>query len=880
MINISFDNPYLLLIAIPVIAGIVISYFIVRNKDNKSIPWLLSLVFHIAITVVVTLAIAGLSRTTLLTETTIYVVADVSHSSEKNLDKIDEYIEEISQNLPQKTKLGVVCFGKNQIITTPVGRKIVSVKDSGVDASATNIAKALDFTESLFKGDTQKKIILITDGNDTINENASTIASCVERLSENGVQIDAIFLDNTLTDTDKEIQLLEVESPKSSYLGSNAESKILIQSTTNAQVLLELYSRKMGEDGAEFEKITQKIVSVEKGLTTSRLTLDTKLSDTYEYKVLISSDSDTSEVNNVRYFAHTVEGQEKILLITGNPADTNLVQALYGEKADIDSYVVTGSNTRVPFKLEELVEYDEFVISSLDIRNIKNVNAFIDSLDMVISQYGKSLITLGNLELQTNSDDAIFQKFAELLPVKYGTTNRDGRLYTVVLDVSHSMFMASKFTIAKQSAIKLISVLDDEDYVCLVTFSGDVKVQTPKKVKECKEELIEYINKLTTAHGTDIGLGLEEALKTVEALNLTENQIMVISDGFSFRSEHDAVEISKKLYGGGAVVSSICTYIMAEGDGGYETLNEIALSGGGKPCYKISRPEDVAGVVFGQVAEDIGDVVIEKEATVSISKYNDPIVSGISTVPNVSGFIISLEKYDATVPLTITYEKANGYQETVPLYAYRSHGNGRVASFTSNLSTSWTALWSSETKEAIVSNMLSSNTPKERVNYPFTVNMERNDYSAYIEIVPSVLNPSASTVIDIIYPNGRKITRTLTFDAKKYYYTLDLGQIGTYTIDIKYSYDDKVFTTSTSFNIPYTAEYNEFVVCDKFSIYEFLRGNGTISIDEIPSLENDETKITTYKQSFVIPLLIIAVVLFVIDVFIRKLRAKRKAVKK
>ena len=99
MINISFDNPYLLLIAIPVVLGLIISYLIVRNKDNKSFPWLLSLVFHIAITVVVTLAIAGLSRTTLLTETTIYVVADVSHSSERSLDKIDEYIEENSPNV-------------------------------------------------------------------------------------------------------------------------------------------------------------------------------------------------------------------------------------------------------------------------------------------------------------------------------------------------------------------------------------------------------------------------------------------------------------------------------------------------------------------------------------------------------------------------------------------------------------------------------------------------------------------------------------------------------------------------------------------------------------------------------------------------------------
>ena len=53
MKNISFDNPYLLLVAIPVILAILIPYFIVKNKDNKSATWIVSLFIHVAITVLV-----------------------------------------------------------------------------------------------------------------------------------------------------------------------------------------------------------------------------------------------------------------------------------------------------------------------------------------------------------------------------------------------------------------------------------------------------------------------------------------------------------------------------------------------------------------------------------------------------------------------------------------------------------------------------------------------------------------------------------------------------------------------------------------------------------------------------------------------------------
>ena len=59
MKNISFDNPYLLLIAIPLLAILLIPYFISVNKDNRNKGWIASLVIHTAIVVCVSLAAAG-----------------------------------------------------------------------------------------------------------------------------------------------------------------------------------------------------------------------------------------------------------------------------------------------------------------------------------------------------------------------------------------------------------------------------------------------------------------------------------------------------------------------------------------------------------------------------------------------------------------------------------------------------------------------------------------------------------------------------------------------------------------------------------------------------------------------------------------------------
>ena len=883
MKNISFDNPYLLLLAIPLALAIIIPFFLIKNKDNKTVGWTVSLCLHIVIIALVILAVAGLASTSVLTKTTVYVLADVSYSSDRNLDEIDAYIAQIKENLPENSSLGVVCFAKDTVVLTPAGRALKSVSEANVDDCATDIVSALNYTETLFPSDSLKRIVLITDGNDTVNQSTGSIASTVERLTENGIKIDTIFLDNTLKEGETEVQLLEAEYAKSTYLGHENEVKFLIQSSEQTEVMLELYARAQataGEAEAAYERLAYTVITADAGLTTVKMQLPADVADTFEYKAELVTDHDISPYNNTRTFTQTVVGKEKILLITGKSEDQDLIESVYGDYAEIDSYVVTASDNQVPFMLEELVVYDEIVISNLDIREIKHVNAFIDALDMVVSQYGKSLITLGDLRLQTNSDDAIFQKFQELLPVNYGNTDRDGRLYTIVLDVSHSMFMASKFTIAKTAAIKLISIMDDDDYVYLIPFDGDIRFNTPtptpKKVKDCKQELITYIDSLTTGHGTEMGIGLEEALKTIRAMNLSENQVMLISDGFSFDSERDAVEVAADLFNTGTTVSAINTFINSDGQNGRTKLQNVVNAGEGGKYYEISTPERVEDVVFGDMANDVGNVIVEKDAGVNIAKYKDSIVQGFSKLPTVSGFIISMEKYDATVPLTVTYQKANGYQETVPLYAYRSHGNGRVASFTGSLSGEWTKYWSNEDKSRFVSNMFVSNTPGERIDYPFALNMERTEYDAYIQIVPSILNPSATTTLKITYPNGKTATKTLTFDSTKYFYTLTTDSTGTYTVDVTYSYEGHTYTASTSFEVPYLPEYNAFATFDKFNIYRFMRGNGSTMVGEIPSLENDKNEVTTYKLSYVIPLLIAAVALFVIDILIRKLRFRKK----
>ena len=891
MKNISFDNPYLLLIFIPLALAVIIPYVISVSRDNKAIGWKISLGIHLTISLLVTLAIAGIMSVTVLTQTTVYVLADVSYSSERNLDEIDERIAEIKESLPNNSKLGVVAFGKNVEQLTPVGRAVKSVKNAKVDKSGTDIVNALKYTSNLFSTDTIKRIVLITDGNDTLNKDPSSLAAAVDQLVANGIKIDTVFINNTLKEGERELQLSGVDYTKSTYIGHSSEAKFLIQSSADMNVSLDLYARPYGTTD-EFVQVAYTVASVQSGLTTVTLPLGTESSGEIEYKAVLAPENehdDSSPHNNELRFMQSVEGKLQILLVTGQEADVDVVTSMYGEHAEIDARVIGGRNRSVPFTIEALSVYDEIVLSNVDVRDIHNANAFINSLDIVVSQYGKSLFTLGDLKIQEETDERLFDKLEELLPVTYGNSSRDGKLYTIVFDISGSFTLAGKLKAIQSTAVELVSMLSDTDMLCFITFSGKVTVTPAQLVGDCKHDIIDKINSYTLddlEHGTDIGLGLEEALNVINILGYENNHVMLLSDGKSFASYKSAEEYADELRASGASVSAV--HIMDADLNNKES----------KPDYTIGHPimESVADegclyeiltggsnnndVVFGQVSSDITDAVIRQSSKVNIVKYKDPITSGFTSLPNVSGYIQSLSKFDATVPLTISYEKRENHIVQVPLFAYRSHGNGRVYTLTTSLSDDFTSLWSDEVKRSFLTNMFVGATPDEKVDYPFTVNVERDDYEAYIEIVPSVLNPDATVTVTVTPPSGRVQTVELAFDSQKYFMSFDTLDKGAYSVDIVYSYDDYVgdnaFVASVDFDVSYLSEYNAFTSFDKTKVYSFMHGNGQITEGEIPSLENDESEISTYKVKYTIPLLIICVVLFVADIIVRKLRINKK----
>lgn len=876
MININFDRIYLLLIAVPLLLALIIPYAIAIRKSNRSKSVVISLVIHIVIAVALALAAAGAQVTAIITETEVYVVADVSYSANKNLDLVDEHIRSVEKALPENSKMGVIAFGDDYELLTPLGGSIKSVKDADVDDSATDIQSALQYAGSLFGKDVVKRIVLITDGKQTDVDDAGGLVNVIEQLYENDVYIDAIYLDDNLTDDAKEVQVTSVEFNKSTYIDHASTARALLQSSSdNANVTVTLT--------CNGETVKNAYPTLSRGYNIVEFTLPTSETGDFHYTISVRAEGGTEEeptdgnlTNNEFSFTQTVSDELEILLITTKQSDVERAESLYGDKANITSYV---NNPNVPFDVEDLVVYDEILLSEVDVRDLNNYTAFMAALDTVVSNYGKSLITMGDTNIQNQPDD-VLKNLEDMLPVKFGNQDQESKSVTLVIDVSRSMEFNYKLKYAKQAALQVLELLNDQDTLHIVAFAESVEAWSYFQVGGYRNQIIDRINnKLELIQGTMLTKGLQRAISLVEADAHQNKQILLISDGYSYvyGGEDPAVDAKTLYETHGAPISVINTCTMengtAEARDAIALLQNIAQAGGGS-YYYVANEGDVTRLILEEVAEDMTESVVEGTNPVLVHLKSDDSLNGIETLPSVNGFIYAKEKRSATVVLKTEFESASGKIMSSPIYAYWDYGNGRVSTFTSTLSGAWTNAWADGTGKTFMQNLLKTNLPEEKQDYPFETEFERKGETVRLNLTPATLHYDTVAKVEITTPSGETTTETFYFNGSKYYYSFEAEELGAYTFKIiyKHPYRDEVQTT-LYYDVSYGSEYDSFTTFNVADLHKAIRARGNVYTDgKNIRLVNDKDDVATYTYHLTMPLMIAVVALFVVDVCIRKLR--------
>ena len=911
MSNINFDNVYLLLVAVPLIILCAVPFAIAVRKDNRNGHNVASMILHIVMAALIGFAAAGTYASTVVTKTEVFVVADVSYSTKSNLDTIDSYIKNLS--LPDNTKLGLVCFGKDYQLVSGLNdpKKVASVKKATVDDTQTNVSEALTYTGTLFSTGVIKRIVLITDGKQTNLSADNSIRRAVDGLVTQNIQVDAIFLDsNPDPDNHKEVQISGVQATENAYLDSKQVANLTVQSSYDTEAKITLKRNdKIVEEG--------KSVTLTLGVNIVDVELDTSEAGTYDYEVTITADGDASDKNNTYYFTQTVTDEMKMLVVTQNWADCVAIIERYGKKGVLEVYendkntttttknqflnnyqnngnVTVKTNTMdIPYSIENLCKYDEIVLANADISQFNNYFAFVTNLKDAVFNFGKSLVTMGNLYIQNRDfgdDDEewdLFQTYAGMLPVKYGNNDDDPKLFTFVIDKSRSVGHLYRLDKAKELVTRLLGMLNDTDYVSIFTFDGQVEAYYNAKPVKDKDEIIKTVNNLDVANGTVIGSGLQRAYEQIKNLSYSEKQVMLLTDGVNFGTDPYQPESVVAQMVGDQIATSVFD-LGRQGDNGkpesngdseskeaYNALVRLAKIGQGNYYYCPDNSYSVDDVIFGAVADDLTETVIEEETSVNVTIPRDSIFENIDLrsldFPDVSGYVYSGIKPSATTVLTVNHKRSTGVKVEKPLYAHWDHGAGKVSSFTSSIG-NWTDKWNGELKDIFFDNLFNINVPEEKNGNPYALEILREGSSTTVNVkLPTILPLRSSASIVLTLPDGSQVSEDMLGTGSSYYYTFNASDLGKYKIDVTYNYDGNTYSAQKYIYNCYISEYDAFSLFDSTELHRALDGRGTVSENGKLKLENNDDMVDKYIVTFTVPLLIATAVLFVIDIAVRKL---------
>lgn len=851
-INLYFEHPYFLLLLIPAIILAFIPFFKLPKHRRNSNARKLSLILHIIVLVLTTLVLTGFRvhvENSVKTKDVIFLV-DESYSLETSEKQVERYLKRVFSEYDSDYRLGIVSFAKNYDYVSKLSKDTDHVletylkSDSKLDTSATDFAKALYFTKSIFTNPKKGRIIIISDGLQTDEDG---LAAC-KNLVGDGVLVDCVYLPN--------------EKWSNDVLVKSATFKETPTLNTNNKLLIDIESFDI--DSAKLtvtndgKTIFNENVSLIQENEQIEVPITFSTAKVQEVKVTIQAENDQNSKNNVYYTYANIEGADQILIVEGaTGVSTKLKQLLIGNSYQC---VTTSVNDLADYTLNE---FGQVILMNVNYNDLptgydREIDQYVKNGGNLFTTGGKNTYNLGGMK------DTLFDNF---MPIDFTALNYRPQAFLFVMDNSSSMKQTisgstkTKMDLAKEAAITAVNSLNNYDYFGIITFDANAKLVCEITPATKKAEIIEKINTIKVGLGTNYKPALEMARNELISFREVENKnVVFISDGNPQDTQYKSL-IS------GMYAQDIITSTIALGDDINEgELKDMAAHGGGN-YYHVRRAEELVDIMLDATSSFSKDAFVEEEKA-PIIKTHGSIVNGINDLPKLNGYNRVTAKNGATTYLTI---------DDNPIYTYWDYFGGKVGCFMGDLSEEYSSSYFSDSQgQLLVKNIISSLTKTSGVKREMNVTVLDDNHSKVVTVRTSSGGGKNKVNGKLTLPDGTTKDIEFVLSANNTYTAVikDCTQKGVYSLEITKKSSNKKVTQKEYFTFSYS---EEFIYSD--GGIDFLNDLCKVSthgklFQLSDALFSDvvEYDITDYNPQ--ITLLVIALILFLFDIIVRKFKFK------
>ena len=865
--SIHFNNPWFLLLLLPALILGLYPYLRLpknhRRTRNKVVPTVL----HLIILFIVVLIFSGLTFKTneVNLKSDIIILADISSSNNKNVDKMNQQIKKILDDSDPRYNIGIVTFANDSIYASSISNNAKRVYDDYInlsikpDVSATNIASAFDYSLSLLSNPKKGRIILLSDGLET-DGNALTQAKV---LAEQGVVVDAIYFNSDFNNP--EVQINDISVEENPTINKDTTITVTLQSKNKGSGTLILYDN-------DEEIIRREIIytgKIDKYNFTHKFT-------TPQVRVLhakIEVNDDEVIQNNVVYEFVNIGLTHKILIVDGSGKEVSKIKELLDDIYEID--VVSPKN--VPTNLTKLSEYSEVILMNVPFKDLPL--GFDTLLINYVNKLGGGLFTVGG-------DNSFYNGYTpgsfydQLLPVDL-TLGVKNTAFMIVLDKSSSMVNnqvpgtgKNRLEIAKEAAITCIESMNNSDYVGVVTFASnnEVKLDVPLSPVTQKVEINRIISGITNSTGTQYYNALDLAANELKAFDKANNKhIILISDG-SPTDPRNAFENLVATLPNTEPTSITLSTMSIGSDENVAVLSNLATLGQGR-FYQIRDVTKLSELLIEETKTIQTDYENLGNFTPIIRSYN-PVVRGITRLPEITGYIGTTPKSNANVILST--------KDGDPLYATRQFGLGKVAAFMSDLNGTWSSSYFSDgSGKTFIKNAVNS-LLSQAAGSDIFVDFENINYSTILKINTITSENNEIIKASVVTPSGKTSDIEIrNIGENAFVGLISTKEAGLYTVKITKTNElggvlSEVYRYTT---FSYSKEYNPFIDASIGKEYlELICKEANGQLMDIQNLNTDvffaDPVITVSEFDPLYILVVAVIILFLLDLIARKFKFK------
>ncbi len=580
--------------------------------------------------------------------------------------------------------LGVVTFdGRALAAAAPARSDVLDRALPAPGLPGTDLESALRLAVGLVPPDSNARVVVLTDGNETTGDGVRAAAELSADAS--GVTFDVVPVEYR---TGTEVLVESVDVPPRSSAESTVPVRVVLRSTGDARGRVRL--TREGEpvetgaaDVIEFGP-GRRVVEIPVSLPPGRVH---RFEAVYEPELNDAGEpiADRTLANNRGTAFTLTPGRGAVLLVDGvSESGRGGVLARTLREQGVDVTVVRPGG--MPTDVLGLQSYDMIVLENVPAEELSEHGH--RALVSAVRDLGVGLAMVGGPD-SFGAGGWKGTLVEPILPVALDIPDKllvPEAAVVFVLDKSGSMGQGvmgsgrSQQAIANESAALAVAALDDRDLIGVVSFNNSATLVVPLRENSEPERTQSAIRSIGSGGGTNLPPALRMARRQLSGVEAKIKHVIVLSDGQS--QDAPAVpQIAEEMRREGITVSTI-----AVGDGAdTSTLSETATRGGGA-FYAVSNPNVLPRVFLKAVRVVRSPLVRVGAFEPEVLATGSPMTEGVGPPPELGGLVLTRPRTDPG----ITYAMVSGEGE--PVLAHWQVGLGQVVAFTSDAE-DWAGAW-------------------------------------------------------------------------------------------------------------------------------------------------------------------------------------------